>query len=70
MGDTGSLPLPDRECAHGLVRGSPAGTCREETGDDVIPMRDKAGKVIGLEKLNDLQHSLEPLNAAFESVQM
>lgn len=41
----------------------------EETGDEVILMKDNSGRVIGFEKLNfsasRLEH--EPLNVAFEA---
>ena len=33
----------------------------EETGDEVILMKDKAGKVIGFEKLNFVQPIAEPM---------
>ena len=44
-------------------------TC-EETGDEVILMKDKAGKVIGFEKLNLLPGPAKPkhLKVAFETV--
>jgi uncharacterized protein YuzE len=38
----------------------------EETGDEVILMKDKAGKVIGFEKLNFVQPIAEPIPVAFE----
>jgi len=38
----------------------------EETGDEVILMKDKAGRVIGFEKLNFAQASSEPIPVAFE----
>ena len=38
----------------------------EETGEEVILMKDKSGKVIGFEKLNFLQTVAEPLPVAFE----
>ncbi len=38
----------------------------EETGDEVILMKDKAGKVIGFEKLNFAQTAAEPIPVAFE----
>ncbi len=38
----------------------------EETGEDVILMKDKQGKVIGFEKLNFVQTVTEPLPVAFE----
>jgi len=39
----------------------------EETGDEVILMKDKSGQVIGFEKLNFLVQS-SPLQIAFETV--
>jgi len=38
----------------------------EETGDEVILMKDKSGKVIGFEKLNVAQTITEPIPVAFE----
>ena len=38
----------------------------EETGDEVILMKDKQGRVIGFEKLNFVQTITEPLPVAFE----
>lgn len=38
----------------------------EETGDEVILMKDKSGKVIGFEKLNFAQTIAEPIPVAFE----
>jgi hypothetical protein len=40
----------------------------EETGDEIILMKDKQGQVIGFEKLNFLLAQLEPLRVAFETV--
>lgn len=40
----------------------------EETGDEVVLMKDKAGKVIGFEKLNFSIASLKHLQVAFETV--
>jgi uncharacterized protein YuzE len=39
----------------------------EETGDEVILMKDKDGKVIGFEKLNFLPASDQPVSVAFET---
>uniref|UniRef100_A0A7C3PGH2 DUF2283 domain-containing protein n=1 Tax=Oscillatoriales cyanobacterium SpSt-418 TaxID=2282169 RepID=A0A7C3PGH2_9CYAN len=39
----------------------------EETGDEVILMKDKNGQVIGFEKLNFLPTSSEPIRVAFET---
>jgi uncharacterized protein YuzE len=38
----------------------------EETGDEVILMKDKEGQVIGFEKLNFIPSS-EPIRVAFET---
>jgi hypothetical protein len=40
----------------------------EETGDEVILMKDKSGRVIGFEKLNFSVAKPEQLNIAFETV--
>ncbi|MFN8499048.1 MAG: DUF2283 domain-containing protein [Anaerolineae bacterium] len=40
----------------------------EETGDEVILMKDKDGHVIGFEKLNFSVASLESLRVAFETI--
>jgi uncharacterized protein YuzE len=40
----------------------------EETGEEIILMKDKAGRVIGFEKLNFTILKLEPLRVAFEAV--
>ena len=40
----------------------------EETGEEVLLMKDKNGKVIGFEKLNYLSSSSSPLNIAFETM--
>ncbi|MGA2091959.1 MAG: DUF2283 domain-containing protein [Sedimentisphaerales bacterium] len=40
----------------------------EETGDEVVLMKDKSGKVIGFEKLNFLGASHQPIRVAFETV--
>ncbi len=40
----------------------------EETGEEVILMKDKAGKVIGFEKLNFLIARPKHLQVAFETV--
>lgn len=39
----------------------------EETGDEVVLMKDKNGQVIGFEKLNFLPTSSEPIRVAFET---
>jgi len=40
----------------------------EETGDEIILMRDQAGKVIGFEKLNFSPDKLKHLQVAFETI--
>jgi len=40
----------------------------EETGDEVILMKDKSGRVIGFEKLNFALLKPEPLRVTFEAV--
>ena len=40
----------------------------EETGDEVVLMKDKAGQVIGFEKLNFLVPQPSRLQVAFETV--
>ncbi len=40
----------------------------EETGDDVILMKDKTGHVIGFEKLNYLAYQASDVRVAFETV--
>lgn len=40
----------------------------EETGDEVILMKDKAGRVIGFEKLNFSPSKIKHLQVAFETV--
>jgi len=39
----------------------------EETGDEVVLMKDKKGQVIGFEKLNFVPTSSEPVRVAFET---
>ncbi|MGF1570865.1 MAG: DUF2283 domain-containing protein [Nodosilinea sp.] len=39
----------------------------EETGDEVILMKDKDGKVIGFEKLNFLPQADQSVRVAFET---
>ena len=39
----------------------------EETGDEVILMKDSSGRVIGFEKLNFSVAKTEPLRVAFEA---
>ena len=40
----------------------------EETGDEVILMKDKSGRVIGFEKLNFAVANSYPMQIAFEAV--
>ena len=40
----------------------------EETGDEVVLIKDKNGQVIGFEKLNFAMPSTERLHVAFEAV--
>jgi hypothetical protein len=40
----------------------------EETGDEVVLMKNKAGRVIGFEKLNFSAKASEHLRVAFETV--
>lgn len=40
----------------------------EETGEEVILMKDKSGRVIGFEKLNFAGANARPLRVAFETV--
>jgi len=40
----------------------------EETGDEVILMKDRSGHVIGFEKLNFSPVEPEPVRVAFEAV--
>lgn len=40
----------------------------EETGDEVVLMKDKSGRVIGFEKLNFSIAKPEPFRVAFETV--
>lgn len=40
----------------------------EETGAEVVLMKDKQGKVIGFEKLNFSNLDVSPLRVAFETV--
>lgn len=40
----------------------------EETGDEVVLMKDQTGRVIGFEKLNFLVVPSHPIRVAFEAV--
>jgi uncharacterized protein YuzE len=49
--------------------GNPQDECVcEETGEEVILMKDAAGKVIGFEKLNFSPTKAHPLRVAFEAL--
>ena len=45
-------------------------TICEETGDEVILMKDRAGRVIGFEKLNFSVPAPDQLRFAFETISM
>jgi uncharacterized protein YuzE len=40
----------------------------EETGEEVVLMKDRTGQVIGFEKLNFAAITTEPVRVAFETV--
>ena len=40
----------------------------EETGKEIILMKDRGGKVIGFEKLNFTTQPTDPMKVAFETV--
>lgn len=40
----------------------------EETGEEIILMKDKAGKVIGFEKLNFAERGTKRVKVAFETL--
>jgi len=40
----------------------------EETGDEIILMKDREGKVIGFEKLNFTAQTADAMKVAFETV--
>ena len=42
----------------------------EETGEEVVLMKDRAGKVIGFEKLNFVTGQAAPLQVRFEAVEV
>jgi Protein of unknown function (DUF2283) len=42
----------------------------EETGDEVILMKDRTGRVIGFEKLNFAESTPDHLRSSFETVRM
>jgi uncharacterized protein YuzE len=42
----------------------------EETGDEIVLMKDRAGKVIGFEKLNFSEERTAPLQVGFDAVEV
>lgn len=40
----------------------------EETGEEIVLMKDRDGKVIGFEKLNFTAHTADAVRVAFETV--
>jgi uncharacterized protein YuzE len=42
----------------------------EETGDEIVLMKDRTGKVIGFEKLNFAAEQTAPLQVGFEAVEV
>jgi uncharacterized protein YuzE len=42
----------------------------EETGDEVILMKDRDGRVIGFEKLNFQPNATDPVKTVFEALAM
>jgi uncharacterized protein YuzE len=42
----------------------------EETGDEIVLMKDRTGKVIGFEKLNFVEERAAPLQVGFEAVEV
>ena len=40
----------------------------EETGEEIVLMKDRDGKVIGFEKLNFATQSADPVRVAFETL--
>jgi uncharacterized protein YuzE len=40
----------------------------EETGEEIVLMKDRAGKVIGFEKLNFTAQSADAVRVAFETI--
>ena len=41
-----------------------------ETGDEIVLMKDRTGKVIGFEKLNFAAENTTPLQVGFEAVEV
>ena len=50
----GSLIRPAGDQEQAISASSPHGPAREESGDDVILVKDRRGRVIGFERLNFL----------------
>ena len=49
--------------------GNPADECvTEETGEEIVLMKDRDGKVIGFEKLNFTSQSADSVRVAFETL--
>jgi len=49
--------------------GNPADECvTEETGEEIVLMKDRDGKVIGFEKLNFTAQTTDAVRVAFETV--
>ena len=49
--------------------GDPANECvAEETGEEIVLMKDKDGKVVGFEKLNFTAQTADGMKVAFETV--
>lgn len=42
----------------------------EETGEEIVLMKDRAGRVIGFEKLNFSREGAVPLHVGFEAVEV
>ena len=42
----------------------------EETGDEIVLMKDRSGKVIGFEKLNFSAEQAAPLQVGFEAIEV
>ena len=40
----------------------------EETGEEIVLMKDREGKVIGFEKLNFTAHTADMVRVAFETI--
>ncbi len=51
-----------------MVRPSEAEYICEETGEEVILMKDRKGHVIGFERLNYPAKAAQPLRVAFETI--